>query len=94
MDKFLGLSYYKNNYTFITDIGLYDYKNQSEYGGIFSLGDEKNDQSFDDFSDYYELLIPISNDIFQRISKLGKIEINKYELNTFLKQFNLEEWMI
>lgn len=93
MDKFLGLSYYKNNYA-LTDIGLYDLKNQSEYGGIFVLRDEKNNQSFDDFKDYYELLIPVNNDIFEKISKLGKVQIIKYQLNVFLMEYNLEEWMI
>jgi hypothetical protein len=93
MENILGLSYYKHNKQ-LTDIGLYDSKNQFEYGGIFSLSDEKNNQSFSDFSDYYELLIPINHDIFQRISKISKLKIHLFQLNDFLKEFNLEEWMI
>jgi hypothetical protein len=93
MDKLLGLSYYEHNYN-LSDIGLYDYKNQSEYGGIFVLKDEKNNLSFDDFRDYYELLIPVNDDVFEKISKLSKLEIIKYNLNIFLMEYNLEEWMI
>ena len=93
MDKFLGLSHYEHNYNLI-DVGLYDYKNQSEYVGLFKLKDEKYNHSFDDFRDYYQLLIPVNDSVFKKISKIGRLKINSFQLNDFLKEYSLEEWMI
>jgi len=94
MEKILGLSYYKHNNQ-LCNIGLYDKNTNEEYDGIFKLDEEKIKNRFSKFKKNYDITIPISDSLVQKIiPKIGKLNVINFSLNDFLKDFSLEEWMI
>jgi hypothetical protein len=93
MEKILGISYYKHNNQ-IVKISLYDKIDGIEYTGALKLSENITPLKFTAFSRDNNLLIPISDSMFDKfLNMIILMEFNR-NLNEFLTKHGLLEWII
>jgi hypothetical protein len=93
MEKVLGISYYKHNNQ-IVKISLYDKIDGKEYTGALKLSENITPLNFRAFSRDNNLLIPISDSMFDKfLNMIILMEFNR-DLNEFLIRHGLLEWII
>ena len=96
MDKYIGLSYNSETNQLI-DIVLFDSKTNTQYMGMYVLNQLQKTNLFtilDIIKNNYDLVIPINNFIFNNVIDLTRIDISRYTLNSFCKEYGLDEWTI
>jgi hypothetical protein len=93
MEKILVISYYKHNNQ-IVKISLYDKIDGIEYTGDIKLSENVTPLKFRAFSRDNNLLIPISDSMFDKfLNMIILMEFNR-DLNEFLTKHGLFEWII
>lgn len=96
MDKYIGLSYNTETNQLI-DIILFDHKTNTQYMGIYVLNQLQKRNIFTTLNiikNNHDLVIPINDYTFNNIMDLSRIDISKYTLKSFCKEYGLEEWTI